>query len=154
MLSSHWVVETRKVSWGGPGLVHWQWVEGQTCPFDSPLPGHWLTSTGPTLMMESLSERPTSFFCHLVGCLSVFSCCCDKMHGQKQVKEGKIYFSSQFKVQLIMVGESRQAGAWSSWSTYPCRQKSNRWVLASVQPTFSILYKCRISSLGNGLTHS
>lgn len=57
--------------------------------------------------LENMGSGGQSQGLLLAWCLSFFFCCCDKIPLCKQLK-GRCYFSSQFQVQSIITGKSRQ----------------------------------------------
>lgn len=67
-------------------------------------------------------------------CLHLFSCCCDKILGQKQVKGERVNLSSRFQDVGHHARELKAAGAWSRWSHMfpPWSEDGNEYMLLSL----------------------
>lgn len=88
-----------------------------------------------------------------VVCLSYFSVAVLKYSGTRQkLKEGMVHFRSQFKVQSIIVGKSRQQELWSAGCTLsPVGKKGAMNAFGHL--IFSLSYSPRPSP-GNSATHT
>lgn len=86
-------------------------------------------------------------------CLRFFSCWCDGIHCQRQLREGTAYFSSELSVQSITVGQSKQwefEGAAHSRSTV----RREQWTCACYYSVCIFHYiQFRIPRPGNGPAH-
>lgn len=134
----------------GAGLGLWfsdsKW-KGKQVPFTSPFTTARTYTTGSTVMMESLSDRPYFLVVSFGGCLSFFTCNYDKkntLDKNNLRKEGFVSAHSS-RCNPSRWGELRQQGP-------EARKSHNHTCSRSAHGSHFI--QSRIPSLGNGLTYN